>query len=75
MILDRVESVTDKPLTTIINMHTHRDRTGSNIAFPETVEVVAHDEGQSVQGQMYAPDELRRLQGGGQREVLTEANI
>ena len=43
MILDKVKSVTDKPVTTIINTHTHRDHTGSNVAFPETVEVVAHE--------------------------------
>ena len=30
VILDRVRSVTDKPITTIINTHTHGDHTGSN---------------------------------------------
>jgi cyclase len=42
-ILDQVKSVTDKPVTTIINTHTHYDHTGSNTEFPSTVEFVAHE--------------------------------
>ena len=41
--LDLVRSVTDKPVTTIIHTHTHYDHTGSTIEFPDTVEVVAHE--------------------------------
>jgi glyoxylase-like metal-dependent hydrolase (beta-lactamase superfamily II) len=42
-ILARVRSVTDKPVTMIINTHTHADHTGSNMFFPASVEVVAHE--------------------------------
>jgi cyclase len=42
-ILARIKSVTDKPITTIINTHTHYDHSGSNIEFPATVEFVAHE--------------------------------
>jgi glyoxylase-like metal-dependent hydrolase (beta-lactamase superfamily II) len=42
-ILAQVKSVTAKPVTTIINTHTHGDHTGSNEAFPATVEFVAHE--------------------------------
>ena len=41
--MDQVRSVTDKPVTTIINTHTHGDHTGSNEFFPASVEVVAHE--------------------------------
>jgi len=41
-ILDRVRSVTNKPVTTIINTHTHGDHTGSNEGFPATVDIVTH---------------------------------
>ncbi len=41
-ILAQVRSVTSKPVTTIINTHAHADHTGSNEAFPATVEFVAH---------------------------------
>jgi cyclase len=40
-VLDKVKSVTDKPITTIINTHTHGDHTGNNGFFGANVEVVA----------------------------------
>jgi len=42
-ILDKVKSVTDKPITHIINTHTHGDHVGSNEFFPASVEIVTHD--------------------------------
>lgn len=42
-ILAQVKSITNKPITTIINTHTHGDHTGSNEAFPASVEFVAHE--------------------------------
>jgi glyoxylase-like metal-dependent hydrolase (beta-lactamase superfamily II) len=42
-ILDQIKSVTSKPITTIINTHTHADHTGGNGEFPRTVEIVAHE--------------------------------
>jgi len=41
-LLEKVKSVTSKPVTTIINTHTHGDHTGNNDAFGK-VEVVAHE--------------------------------
>ena len=41
-IMDQVKTVTDKPVTHIINTHTHGDHTGSNDFFPASVEIVAH---------------------------------
>jgi cyclase len=41
-ILDKVKTVTDKPVTHIINTHVHGDHTGSNDFFPASVEIVAH---------------------------------
>jgi glyoxylase-like metal-dependent hydrolase (beta-lactamase superfamily II) len=42
-LLARIKSVTDQPVTTIINTHTHYDHSGSNTEFPATVEFVAHE--------------------------------
>jgi len=42
-IMEQLRSVTDKPVTTIINTHTHGDHTGSNEFFPASVEVVAQE--------------------------------
>ena len=41
-ILERIRTVTDKPVIRIINTHTHGDHVGSNSFFPETVTIVAH---------------------------------
>lgn len=41
-ILDKVRTVSDKPITHIINTHTHGDHVGSNEFFPAVVEIVAH---------------------------------
>ena len=42
-IMDKVRTVTDKPVVYIINTHTHADHTGSNDFFPTSVEVVAQE--------------------------------
>jgi cyclase len=41
-IVERVRSVTNKPITTIINTHAHGDHTGSNEFFPN-VQAVVHE--------------------------------
>jgi cyclase len=42
-ILDQVRTVTDKPITHIINTHTHGDHNGSNQFFPASVEIVVQE--------------------------------
>lgn len=42
-LIEKIRKVTDKPITTIVNTHTHGDHTGSNEGFPTTVEIVAHE--------------------------------
>ena len=42
-ILNQVRTVTDKPVSTIINTHTHPDHIGSNEYFPASVDVVTHE--------------------------------
>jgi cyclase len=42
-ILQRIKTVTDKPVTTIINTHTHADHTGSNEAFGTMVDSVVQE--------------------------------
>jgi glyoxylase-like metal-dependent hydrolase (beta-lactamase superfamily II) len=42
-LLDRIQSVTDKPVTRIINTHAHGDHTGGNASFDPKVEIVVHE--------------------------------
>jgi len=40
---ENIESVSDKPITTIINTHAHADHTGSNPEFPSAVQIIAQE--------------------------------
>jgi cyclase len=42
-LLEKIKSVTDKPIVRIINTHTHGDHVSGNVEFPATVEVVTHE--------------------------------
>jgi cyclase len=42
-LLDQIKTVTDKPVTMIINTHTHNDHTGNNAFFPASVDIVAQE--------------------------------
>jgi len=42
-LLEKIKSVTDKPVTMIINTHTHGDHVSGNVEFPTTVEVVTQE--------------------------------
>jgi glyoxylase-like metal-dependent hydrolase (beta-lactamase superfamily II) len=43
LLLDRIKTLTDKPVTTIINTHVHGDHSAGNVEFPATVEIIAHE--------------------------------
>jgi cyclase len=42
-ILDKIKELTNKPITTLINTHTHGDHVSGNVEFPATVEVVTQE--------------------------------
>jgi hypothetical protein len=42
-ILDQIKGITGKPVTTIINTHTHGDHVSGNVEFPATVDVVVQE--------------------------------
>jgi cyclase len=42
-VLDTIKTLTDKPVTTLINTHTHGDHVSGNVAFPASVEVVTQE--------------------------------
>src|SRR5687768_4529130 len=42
-VLDKIRTLTDKPVTTLINTHTHGDHVSGNVAFPAAVEIVTHE--------------------------------
>ena len=42
-ILDKIKGLTSKPITMIINTHTHGDHVSGNVEFPATVDIVTHE--------------------------------
>jgi cyclase len=65
-ILEKIRKVTDKPVITIINTHTHGDHTGSNEGFPATVDIVAHANTKSNMAKMpaFAGEKAKFLRNG-----------
>src|SRR4029450_4943258 len=51
-IVERVKTVTNKPVIRIINTHTHNDHSGSNEFFGTTVDSVVHENTKTNRGKM-----------------------
>jgi len=42
-LLDKIKSVTNKPVTRIINTHTHGDHVSGNVEFPANIEIIVQE--------------------------------
>jgi cyclase len=42
-ILDKIKELTSKPVTTLINTHTHGDHVSGNVEFPTTVDIIVQE--------------------------------
>jgi glyoxylase-like metal-dependent hydrolase (beta-lactamase superfamily II) len=51
-ILAKIKELSDKPVTTIINTHTHGDHVSGNVEFPTTVDIVVQENTASNMKQM-----------------------
>ncbi len=54
-ILEKIKQLTDKPVTTIINTHTHFDHVSGNVDFPPTVDIVTHENTARLMREMQPP--------------------
>ena len=54
-LLEKIKSVTGKPIVRIINTHTHGDHVSGNVEFPATVEVVTHENTAKNMQEMKSP--------------------
>jgi glyoxylase-like metal-dependent hydrolase (beta-lactamase superfamily II) len=41
-LLDKIKTLTDKPMPTVVNTHLHYDHVSGNVAMPPAVEIIAH---------------------------------
>jgi glyoxylase-like metal-dependent hydrolase (beta-lactamase superfamily II) len=70
-LLDKIKTLTDKPVTMIINTHTHGDHVSGNVEFPANVEIVTHETTKASMQEMRA---VTGLQSGPQRNIFKENN-
>jgi glyoxylase-like metal-dependent hydrolase (beta-lactamase superfamily II) len=72
-IMEQVKKVTNKPVTMVINTHTHGDHNGSNEFFTDNVEFVAHGNTWSNMSRMpnFAGERGKFLPGRVYRDTLT----
>lgn len=68
-LLDRIKTLTDKPVTMVINTHTHFDHTSGQVEFPASVEVVAHE---NTKTYMEQANPVYGLQNGPQPNIFKE---
>ena len=68
-LLDKIRTVTNKPVTTIINTHTHFDHNGGNVEFPASVEVITHA---NTKTYMEQANPVYGLQTGPQPNIFKE---
>lgn len=54
-LLDKIKEITGKPVTTIVNTHTHGDHVSGNVEFPATVDVVVQDNTKTNMQKMSPP--------------------
>jgi glyoxylase-like metal-dependent hydrolase (beta-lactamase superfamily II) len=54
-LLEKIRSVTDKPVIRIINTHTHGDHVSGNVDFPASVDVVVHENTKANMAAMRGP--------------------
>ena len=68
-LIDKVKTLTGKPITTIINTHTHFDHVSGNVAFPASVEIVTHE---NTKRYMEEANPVYGVQTGPQQNLFKE---
>lgn len=63
-LLEKIQSVTTKPIVRIINTHTHGDHVSGNVDFPATVDVVVHENTRTYMDAMRSPTGLPAAAAG-----------
>lgn len=69
-LLTKLKTLTDKPITTIINTHTHFDHVNGNVELPGKLEIVTHANTKTYMDQA---NPVTGLQTGQQRNIFKEA--
>ncbi|OFV91583.1 MAG: hypothetical protein A3G76_07855 [Acidobacteria bacterium RIFCSPLOWO2_12_FULL_65_11] len=68
-LLEKIRTLTDKPVSTIINTHTHFDHVSGNVEFPATVDIITHE---NTKAYMDQANPVYGLQTGPQPNIFKE---
>jgi cyclase len=71
-ILDKIKELSNKPVTQIINTHTHGDHVSGNVEFPATVEVIVQENTRANMNEMRGPTGI--AQNGPPTNIFKEHN-
>ena len=61
-LLEKVKTLTDKPITTVINTHTHGDHVSGQLEFPANIEYVSHE---NTRANMLKMADFQKAENGG----------
>ena len=73
-LLEKIKTLTSKPVTMIINTHTHGDHVSGNVEFPATVDVVAHENTKANMGMMRPASFVAQPPSGPAPNIFTQHN-
>ncbi len=73
-LLEVIKTLTSKPVTLIVNTHTHGDHVSGNVEFPATVDVVTHENTKANMMAMRPPAFVAQPAGGPPPNIFTQNN-
>ena len=73
-LLEVIKTLTPKPVTLIVNTHTHGDHVSGNVEFPATVEVVTHENTKANMMEMRPASFVAQPASGPPPNIFTQHN-
>jgi len=73
-LLDQIKTITNKPVTTIINTHTHGDHVSGNVEFPANVEIIVQENTKTNMSAMRPASFVAQPAGGPPPNIFTTHN-
>src|SRR5262245_44349310 len=73
-LLAKIKTITDKPVTTIINTHTHGDHVSGNVEFPATVDIIVQENTKTNMMAMRPAAGVAQPAGGSPANIFTQNN-
>jgi glyoxylase-like metal-dependent hydrolase (beta-lactamase superfamily II) len=73
-LLDKIKTLTPKPVTMIVNTHTHGDHVSGNVEFPASIDIVAQENTKANMAAMRPASFVAQPAGGPPPNIFTQHN-